>query len=242
MNTLTKEGLALIKSHEGLRLNAYPDPGTGGDPWTIGYGHTSLAGPPLVRKGMKISALEAEDILRRDLQRFEKAVAKAVKVPINDNQFSALVSFCFNVGEGGLLKSGVLKAVNAKRFDLVPARLALWNKAAGRVLPGLTRRRAEEGKLFGKSMSIKPTPSPQAEIEPEGANRTPDAPQGKPMRKSTTFWAEIIKVATAIGAAGFTAIGSIPWQTAIVIAGTVIILGAGWTIRERWLKSKVEGV
>ena len=67
-------GLALIKEHEGLRLNAYPDPATNGEPWTIGYGHTSAAGAPKVWPGMRILESEAEAILKRDLRSFERAV------------------------------------------------------------------------------------------------------------------------------------------------------------------------
>jgi lysozyme len=144
----SKAGIDLITRFEGLELKAYPDPGTRGDPWTIGVGHTSVAGLPLVKKGMTITRAEAITILARDLGVFERGVAAVVKVALTDAQFSALVSFAFNVGLGNLRKSGVLKAVNAKRFDDVPQRLAQWNKAAGRVLAGLVKRRAAEGQLF----------------------------------------------------------------------------------------------
>lgn len=144
-------GLALIKSHEGLRLEAYKDPvGV----WTIGYGHTAAAGEPAPRSGMKISKAEAEAILRRDLAKFEQAVTAAVKVPLNGNQFSALVSFCFNVGETAFRKSSVLKSVNSRNFSLVPGKLALWNRGGGKVLPGLTRRRKEEAALFMKPAAV----------------------------------------------------------------------------------------
>ena len=143
-------GIELIKSFEGLRLEAYKDPGVG--IWTIGYGHTSAAGHPAVTPGMKITEFDAENILARDLAVFETAVENAVTVPLNGNQFSALTSFCYNVGSGAFRSSSVLKAVNEGRFDDVPARLSLWNKATvdGKKveLRGLTRRRKAEGALF----------------------------------------------------------------------------------------------
>ncbi len=235
---LTNEGFNFIKSHEGLRLEAYPDPGTGGEPWTIGYGHTSLAGPPKVTPGMRITKAEADAILRKDLRKFEDAVKRNVKVPLNDNQYSAIVSFTFNCGEGNLQKSGVLKAINQKKFDLVPSRLMLWNKAAGKVLPGLTRRRAEEGKMFAKPVAhVDP-------VEPEAPEPTPvpDKPQGKPLAKSKTFWSQIAQWVAGGGAAALTALGEIPWQTALVVAGSVIIAAGGYIIYERYLKARDEGV
>lgn len=162
MPSLNKAGLDLIKHFEGLRLKAYRD---AVGVWTIGYGHTDMTGnPPRVRAGLTITAGEAEEILRRDLKKYEEAVREAVTVDLNDNQYSALVSFCYNVGPGNLRKSSVLKRVNAGRFDEVPSRLMLWNKAGGRVLKGLTRRREAEGKLFmSGAVSSKPAPQPPAE-------------------------------------------------------------------------------
>ena len=106
-------GRAAITRHEGLRLTAYPDPATGGEPWTVGVGHTSRAGPPKVTKGMKITRAQAEEILSRDLATFEAAVSKAVKVPLNQNEFDALVSLAFNIGAGAFAKSTLVKKLNA---------------------------------------------------------------------------------------------------------------------------------
>ena len=142
---VNKAGLDLIKSFEGLRLNAYPDPATGGDPWTIGYGSTKG-----VKKGMKITMQEAEQRLIMDLQDACKSVEKFVTVPLNDNQFAALVSFTFNCGAGNLAVSTLLKRLNEGEYGSVPMQLMRWNKAAGKVMPGLTRRRAAEGDLFQK--------------------------------------------------------------------------------------------
>ena len=89
----SSNGIEMIKAHEGLVLYAYPDPGTGGEPWTIGYGHTKGVLP-----GMRISEEQAEAFLREDLAAFEKAVTDLVPIPLTQSEFDALVSFCFNVG------------------------------------------------------------------------------------------------------------------------------------------------
>uniref|UniRef100_UPI0005525886 lysozyme n=1 Tax=Bartonella florencae TaxID=928210 RepID=UPI0005525886 len=94
MRKIPTEGLELIKQWEGLRLEAYRDVAC---IWTIGYGHTSNAGQPLVKKGMCITKEQAEDILCEDLKQFEKTVEETVTVPLTDCQFAALVSFCYNV-------------------------------------------------------------------------------------------------------------------------------------------------
>ena len=133
-------GLRLIKSFEGLRLTAYQD---AVGVWTIGYGTTRN-----VRRGMRITREQAEKFLQEDLVRFEKAVNDAVKVAINDNQFSALVSFSYNVGAGALRSSTLLKKLNQRDITGAANELPRWNKAGGRVLAGLTRRRNAERALF----------------------------------------------------------------------------------------------
>ena len=148
MRQINKAGLDLIKSFEGLRLKAYPDPGTGGVPWTIGYGSTKG-----VKRGMVISADQAEKLLLSDLEDACKAVEKYVTVPLNDNQFAALVSFVFNCGSGNFVSSTLLRRLNEGEYGSVPMQLMRWTKAAGRVLPGLVRRREAEGFLFQKPVS-----------------------------------------------------------------------------------------
>ena len=90
---VSAHGIAMIKSHEALVLMAYPDPGTGGEPWTIGYGHTGN-----VRPGVAISEEQAEDLLQEDLMKFEAAVEELLPVELSQSEFDALVSFAFNVG------------------------------------------------------------------------------------------------------------------------------------------------
>lgn len=142
---MTDEGLALIKEFEGLRTAAYLD---AVGVWTIGYGHTSMAGAPDVKQGMVITKTQADDILARDVAQFASGVRRHLHVILSDQKFSALVSFAYNVGLGNFEKSSVLTAANRKDFPAVGRRLQLWTKAGGRVLPGLVRRRAAEAALF----------------------------------------------------------------------------------------------
>lgn len=145
---LNAASLDLIKSFEGFRSKAYPDPATGGEPITIGYGHTTAAGPPKVAMGMSVTEPEATAILAADLGAVEATVNKAVKVKLTPNQYGALVSFTFNCGGANLRKSTLLKKVNAGDFPGAAKEFLKWNKAAGEVMPGLTRRRVAEAKLF----------------------------------------------------------------------------------------------
>jgi lysozyme len=142
-----QKGLDLIKQFEGFRSEAYPDPGTGGDPWTIGYGSIRW-GDKAVHKGMQCTEAEATTQLQRDLATCEGDVTSVVHVGLTQNQFDALVSFTYNLGIGNLKSSTLLTLLNQGAFDQVPAQFLRWNKAAGHVLPGLTKRRQAEADLF----------------------------------------------------------------------------------------------
>ncbi len=144
-------GRKAIAAHEGVRLKAYADPATGGEPWTIGVGHTSAAGPPKVTKGMTITAAECDEILSRDLATFERAVLKVVTAPLSQNQFDALVSLAFNIGASNLSKSTLIKKLNARDYRGAADQFTVWNKAAGKVMNGLVKRRADERALFLKA-------------------------------------------------------------------------------------------
>lgn len=141
-------GIDLIILFEGEKLRAYPDPATGGEPWTIGVGHTSAAGPPKVTRGMLISLGNSRRILARDLKKFEDGVDAAVTTVLTQNQFDAIVSFAFNVGLGNFRKSTLLKKINREDFEGAAVEFAKWNKAAGKVMQGLTNRRAAEAAVF----------------------------------------------------------------------------------------------
>lgn len=137
---MTQEGIDLIKHFEGCELKAYSDPvGI----WTIGYGHTGG-----VTVGQTITEPEAEDLLRSDLMHFEKEVSEIVPDYLTPSQFSALVSFAFNVGVSNLKRSTLLKKIN--RGDIVGAagEFTRFNRAGGSALLGLLRRRRAESELF----------------------------------------------------------------------------------------------
>ncbi|MBB3979652.1 GH24 family phage-related lysozyme (muramidase) [Rhizobium azooxidifex] len=143
-------GRKAITAHEDNVLTAYPDPATGGEPWTIGVGHTSAAGPPKVVRGMRITAAQSDEILSRDLKTFEAGVRSAVKVPLNQNEFDALVSLAFNFGVGAFSKSTLVKKLNAGDRAGSADQFLVWNRAAGKVMKGLSSRRASERSLFLK--------------------------------------------------------------------------------------------
>lgn len=136
-------GIRLITRFEGLRLVAYKAHPSE-QYWTIGYGHYG----PDVRPGMRITPAKALRLLKGDLKTAERAVQRAVDVPINDNRFAALVSFVFNVGVGAFQGSTLLRLLNRRRYGTVPDQLMRWVKAGGVTLPGLVRRRRAEGRLW----------------------------------------------------------------------------------------------
>ena len=142
-------GRKLIEQREGVELKAYKD---SAGILTIGVGHTSAAGAPKVTSGMKITAAEASEILSRDLATFEAAVSSAVKVPLNQNEFDALVSFAFNVGAGAFKGSTLLKRLNTGDRQAAADQFLVWNKITvngkKQVLNGLTIRREAERKQF----------------------------------------------------------------------------------------------
>jgi len=146
----------LIKKHEGLRLKAYPDPGTGGAPWTIGYGHTGG-----VKRGDTITQLQADHYLDDDMAEAFACVDSLVTVSITDKQRGALCSFVFNVGCGAFKKSTLLRLLNAGDYTGAAAQFPRWNKSAGNILPGLVRRRGEERALFLSGTDIPEPAFPQ---------------------------------------------------------------------------------
>ena len=135
------EGLALIKKFEGCELEAYKCPA---GVWTIGYGH--IKG---VQEGDVITEQQADDMLVEELEEYENYIHNLVNCPLNQNQFDALVSWVYNLGSSNLQASTLLKVLNAGDYAGVPAQMLRWNKAGGKVLEGLTRRRQAEADLFG---------------------------------------------------------------------------------------------
>jgi lysozyme len=144
---LSQKGLELIKSFEGLSLVPYV---CSGGINTIGFGNTYYTnGKKVSLQDPKITALQAEELLRNSLSTYEKAVDSFCRDDISQSQFDALASFCYNVGTGNLQKSTLIKKVNANPQDpTIRAEFMKWNKAAGKVLLGLTRRRTAEANLY----------------------------------------------------------------------------------------------
>jgi len=212
-----RAGIELIKSFEGLELAAYKCPA---GIWTIGYGHTTAAGPPAVKSGMKITAEQATEILVRDLVSYEAAVMNALRRNPNENQFSAMVSLCYNIGPGAFASSTVVKKFNAGDAEGAAAAFRLWKKADGKVLKGLIQRREAEIELFrapvnhipdvGKkpAVTVETTPAPvppgvkdsltPAAPPPPAPAPVPESPAADPA-KSIAGW--LIAAAGALIAA-----------------------------------------
>lgn len=142
-----EKGINLIKSFEGCRLFAYKPVPTE-KYWTIGWGHYG----PDVHKDMIITQKDADNLLLADLRKYEEAVEK-LGIKLNENQFSALVSFAYNCGVGNLKK-----LVTNRNTSQIADAILLYDKAGGKVLNGLIRRRKEERELFlSKSCEVYPT-------------------------------------------------------------------------------------
>ncbi|MFV0411294.1 MAG: lysozyme [Paracoccus sp. (in: a-proteobacteria)] len=147
---ISEEIIDHVTRWEGLKLTAYPDPGSiDGNPWTIGYGHTS-DGFMRVYKGLEITPEQARAALDNDLAEVEDILNRLVRVPLTDGQRGALTSFVFNVGEGQFAKSTLLKMLNSGNYDAVPEQLARWVYNDGRKSQGLVNRRAAEVGLWAR--------------------------------------------------------------------------------------------
>lgn len=144
----------LVKRFEGLRLEAYQD---SVGVWTIGYGTTAMAGLGITpRAGMKITEQEAEEYLRRGLEKFADEIRPYIKAPINENQFGAFLSLAYNIGPDAFRKSSALRFFNAGETFKAGESILWWNKAKGKTLKGLVRRREAELKLFNTPVTSQP--------------------------------------------------------------------------------------
>ena len=137
---ISLEGLSLIKKFEGCRLKAYY---CSGGVLTIGYGHTGG-----VKETDTITQEEADKLLKGDILKFEQYVEDNVMVELDQGQFDALVAWTFNLGPGNLRESTMLKKLNNEDYESVPFEMRRWNKAGGKTLDGLIRRREAESLLF----------------------------------------------------------------------------------------------
>ena len=137
---ISQEGIELIKKFEGCRTESYR---CSANVPTIGYGHT--AG---VKDGDICTKEEAESLLASDLEEFEGYVDKYVEVDLTQSQRNAIIAWTFNLGPRSLKSSTMLKELNAGNYEKVPSEMKRWNKAGGKVLDGLIRRREAESLLF----------------------------------------------------------------------------------------------
>lgn len=145
---ISANGIAVAHYFESCKLEAYPDPGSSdGRPWTIGWGHT---GPEVV-KGLKWTQKQADDAFVIDIAKFERGALDLVKLSLTQGQFDALVIFAYNVGLHPLKTSTLLRMLNAGNYLGAQEQFKRWNKNDGKVMRGLTRRRAAEAALFGGS-------------------------------------------------------------------------------------------
>ena len=143
--TPSRIALETIKRFEGCRLEAYPDPASGGDPWTIGVGATG----PGIRKGVVWTQEQADARLKDDVARFAQGVSALIKTaPTTQGQFDALVSLSFNIGLQALKESTLLRMHIDADYTGAAGQFPRWTRAAGKVMPGLVKRRAAEQRIY----------------------------------------------------------------------------------------------
>lgn len=221
---ISDKALELIKEFEGLRLNAYRDPvGV----LTIGYGYTNDAGfGPGVSPGDTWTAQQAEDMLREGVMRFANNIQPHFVIKPNEDQFGAFVSLAYNIGWQSFVKSTALKRWNAGDVEGAAEAVTWWNKAGGKVLRGLTRRREAEAALI-----LADDPVGKVEI---------DKPREKPVQSSTVK-ASAGQIAGAVGG-GVGAVATLDGNAQLIaIAGCVLVaLLALWIMKER-LKAWSDG-
>ena len=167
--------LKLIKEFEGCHLTAYPDPLSGGDPWTIGYGTTRYPGGRRVSRGDKITVIEADMFVRTEIDQIAKKLGETVPhwSAMTDGQQSALISFSYNLGAGFYGTTGfetISKRLRERDWNAVPAALELYRNPGTNVESGLLRRRRAEGELWRSSLPKQP------EVQQDPAKLTPSSP------------------------------------------------------------------
>ena len=136
--------MALIKKWEGLKLTAYPDPATGGAPWTIGYGST---GPGIV-KGVTWTQAQADERLRADVRKFMDGVLAALRAPVHPHELGAMTSLAYNIGGKEFANSTLVRRFNEGNRPAAAAQFDVWRMANGKVMQGLVNRRKDERAVF----------------------------------------------------------------------------------------------
>lgn len=246
MRPVPQPVIDLVKDAEGLRLTAYPDPASGGAPWTIGYGHTG----PEVRPGLVIAKEQAEAWLASDLDAAAVVVDGAVKTPLTELQRGVLASFVFNVGPGRkatrqdpgkdgfvTLKTGkpstLLAKLNAGDLAGAAVEFSKWTRGAGKVMPGLVKRRAAETALFLSGVDHPATGAPEPQPAPKPLAKSA-AGVGGGGALGLAGVAVAIDQAREVSDAARGLLDSLPsgglgWPVAILLAGAV-----GFLLYQRW--------
>lgn len=240
--TIADVGLQLLIEFEGFSSHAYQCPA---GVWTIGYGFTRGVQP-----GDVMTRAEADARLRDEVAEFAEGVARLLTREANDHEFAAMVVLAFNIGLAGFARSTVLRAHNAGNAEAAARAFALWNKAGGKVLRGLTRRRAAEAALYLKPVRAQ---IPLAVIE-RGTLRVPEIepeldledamPQRIDPERSLSQSGILRGGAVAGGVSGLTlaaegarALGDIRFSLGDWLpyaALGIVVIAAGWIIFERW--------
>jgi lysozyme len=139
----------MAKGFEGFRAGPYPDPASGGEPWTIGYGSTRDAqGNPVTPTTAPVTEAQATALAERDMALSFQAVAAVIKAPMTVNETAAVMDFIYNVGAGNFKNSTLLRLINLGQYEAAAKEFEKWDMAAGRVMAGLLRRRVAEEQLF----------------------------------------------------------------------------------------------
>jgi lysozyme len=214
---INKATIDLVKDFEGCKLTAYRDPiGV----WTIGYGTTARAGLGIIpTAGMTITQAEADQLLADGLNKFADQIRPMITAGLNDNQFGACVSLAYNIGAHAFGTSSALKHINVGGdYDKAANAILLWNKAGGKVLKGLVRRREAERKLFLTPV-FEQAPAFDERISPV---------------QSTTMQASALQIASGAGA-GIAALGSLSGTAQVVALGFagIVVLAGLYIMRER---------
>lgn len=258
------KGRSMLRQLEGDELEAYQD---SVGIWTIGTGHTAAAGAPAPRAGMTITQGESDAILSRDLIATEIGVLKALTRQPTQNQFDAMVSLAFNIGVNGFARSSVVSRFNRGDDAGAAAAFLMWNKAGGRVLLGLDKRRRVEMKLFNTGdravVMARIADIPAEEIEEAPAPGGVDVPRpDKTMVSSKTGWASIATAGSTVTVAASAAsdaldraqgvkdaadkamtVFGIDWKAAAFIALSALVVGLcgfiWWDRRNRMYRDGV---
>jgi len=206
----------MVKEFEGFRAETYLCPAK---ILTIGYGTTATADVGIKPSlGMKITKDQAEKYLRAALEKFAASIEPHITAPINENEFGAFVSLAYNIGPGAFKKSTALSAFNAGDKEKAANAILLWDKAGGRVLSGLVRRREAERKLFLTPVSKTTTPRGSVRIFQE-------------MMMTGEQIAGVVRAIVAALGGYFVGQGMIDAETATTLGGAVATLAtAAWSI------------